>query len=239
MDQNRTLQLFLCAIYCLVVLCSCHHTQGSFYRIERGDTLWRVAHEHEIDIEDVKKANPQLDIDHLKMGDRIFLPQVSQIRKVPKQKLNTEQWVPKTKSVVKGTKKTKTTTSRRIIDDSNLYRFKWPYQGPVISTFGMRNQKMHNGIDIQIPSKEFIRASSVGKVVYAGEDIEGYDRIVIVLHENHYFTIYAYLGEILIQQGQTVSTGTPIAKPRQTTPSYFHYEIRYIKTALDPLRYLK
>ncbi len=237
MDKNSSLQLFICSVCCLIFLFSCHSKGGSFYRIEKGDTLWRVAHTHDVDIEEIQKANPQLNLDALKTGDRVFLPQVSQIRKVPKRKLNTEQWIPKQTAKKKPESK-KEKALRQKVDDSILRQFKWPYRGPVISTFGMRNQKMHNGIDIQIPSAENIKASFKGKVVYIGDQIEGYDRIVIILHENHFFSIYAYLGEILVQQDQMVEAGQPVAKPRPTSPSYFHFELRYIKTALDPERYL-
>ena len=235
MDQNRSLRLFLCALYCLVFF-SCHAHRGSFYSVERGDTLWRVAHAHDVDIDEIMRANPQLNTTSMKPGDKIFLPRIEQIRKVPKKKLNTDQWLPK-KSKSSDRKKEKTV--RQKVDDSGLYRFQWPYRGPIISTFGMRSQKMHNGIDIQIPSSQTIKASYAGKVVYVGEDIEGYDRIVILLHDNHFFTIYAYLGEILAQKDQIIKAGDAIAKPRPTSPSYFHFEIRYAKTALDPQRYLK
>jgi murein DD-endopeptidase MepM/ murein hydrolase activator NlpD len=233
MDQNNFVRLLICAICSLAFLVSCHSRQGSFYRIERGDTLWKVAHAHDVDIDEIMRANPQLDTSHLKTGDKVFLPRISEIKTAPKQKLNTDQWIPKKQ------KPSKEKVVRQKVDDSQIFKFQWPYKGPVISTFGMRNEKMHNGIDIQIPSDQAIRASFDGKVVYAGDQIEGYDRVVILLHDNHFFTIYAYLGEILVRKDQIVKTGTPIGKPRVSSPSYLHFEIRYAKTALDPERYLK
>jgi murein DD-endopeptidase MepM/ murein hydrolase activator NlpD len=211
--------------------------------VEKGDTLWRIAHFHDANMDEIKKANPRLNTENLKPGQRVLLPQVQSVRKVPKQKLDTEKWVPKPPTVAKVTKpkknKSKSSDKREKLDDSMLFKFSWPYKGPVISSFGMRSQKMHNGIDIQIPASENIRAAYDGKVVHVGEDIEGYDRIVIVLHDKHFFSIYAYLGEILVQTDQVVKTGSVLAKPRPSSPSYFHFEIRYIKTALDPMRYLK
>lgn len=202
--------------------------------------MWSVAHAHDVDIDEILKANPQLNINTIKPGDRVFLPKVDQIRKVPKKKLDTEQWISTKPAVAsKSNRKKKEKPIRQKVDDDKIYNFQWPYKGSVISTFGMRNQKMHNGIDIQIPRDQSIRASYDGKVVYAGDDIEGYDRIVIVLHDNHFFTIYAYLGDILVQKNQMIKAGEAIAKPQNISPSYFHFEIRYIKTALDPQRYLK
>ena len=238
MDQDCTVRLLICSI-CCVVLFSCHTKQGSFYRVERGDTLWRVAHFHDVEIADIKAANPQMNLNNIGVGDRIFIPGVQQVKSVPKGKLNTEQWDQKpvaTPTAKAATRKEK--AARQKVDDSEVFKFQWPYRGEVISSFGMRNQKMHNGIDIQIPSSQSIRASYAGKVVYVGDDIEGYDQIVIVLHENHFFTIYAYLGDILVKKDQQVKQGEALAKPRQISPSFFHFEMRYIKTALDPMRYL-
>ncbi|MEZ4846815.1 MAG: hypothetical protein R2877_07775 [Bdellovibrionota bacterium] len=53
---------------------------------------------------------------------------------------------------------------------------------------------------LEIPAAQSIRASYDGKVVYAGDDIEIRSHRDFVARYNHFFTIYAYLGEILIQQ---------------------------------------
>lgn len=235
MYQDCIVRLFLCSICCLVVV-ACHTKQGSFYRIERGDTLWRVAHFHDVEIEEIKLANPQLDLNHMRVGERIFIPGLTETRTIPKPKLDTSLWDTKKQTTSPKFKNEKWVHKK--VDDAEVFRFQWPYRGEIISTFGMRNQKMHNGIDIQIPPNQMIRSSYAGRVVYAGDQIEGYDQIVIVLHDNHFFSIYAFLGDILVKKDQVVKTGEALAKPRQISPSFFHFEIRYIKTSLDPMRYL-
>ena len=238
MDQNRRLRLFLCSFYCLI-LSSCHSMQGALYRVEKGDTLWSIAHVNEVEIDEIQRANPQLDIHHLSIGDKIFLPQVEHVKKSTKPKLDIEQWESKPLVSTPEPKKRwtrPTSVSRQKIAVAD---FQWPYKGSVISTFGKRGLKMHNGIDIQIPSEHPIKAAAKGKVVYAGDQIDGYDRIVIVQHENHFFTIYAFLGEINVHQDQTVQVGEPLAKSRKLSPSsFFHFEIRHVKTALDPQKHL-
>lgn len=200
--------------------------------------MWRIAHVNDVEIEEIQRANPQLDIEHLQVGRRIFLPSVAHVKPVPKMPLNTDQWDPEPAKVSKiEPPKSKTVDKPKSKPLSvNADSFSWPYRGKVISTFGKRNLKMHNGIDIQIPKSESIVASSRGKVVYVGDQIEGYDRVVILLHDNHLFSIYAYVDDFLVSKDRYVEKGTPVARPRG---DFFHFEIRHVKTALDPQKILK
>ena len=145
MDQNGRLWLCLCSL-CYLILTSCHSMQGALYRVEKGDTLWSIAHVNEVEIGEIQRANPQLDIHRLSIGDKIFLPQVQQVKKSTKPKLDVEQWVskPDTESVVEsGPEKTESKKSqprsapvpRKKITVTD---FQWPYKGSIISTFGKR-----------------------------------------------------------------------------------------------------
>ena len=236
MDKNYSLRLLVCAICSLVVLSSCHTSPGSFYRVEQGDTLWRIAHAQDIEVAEIQKANPTLENNHLVVGRKLFLPNVSKVRTVPKPKLDTAQWEP---SPTKASPAQKTLIKKSSPQPVGVI-FSWPYRGKVLSPFGKRNLKMHNGIDIQIPFNQTINASSAGKVVYVGDQIEGYDRVIIILHDNHLFTIYAFVGDFLVRKNQIVTVRQPVAKPNtDSTPNFFHFEIRQVKTALDPEKYLR
>ena len=62
--------------------------------------------------------------------------------------------------------------------------------------------------------------------------------------ENHgsgLVTRYGHLSAYLVREGQTVNTGTPIAKVGSTgrsTGPYLHFEVRRNETAVDPAKYL-
>lgn len=238
MVQNTHLRLLLCSLCCLILVSSCHSMRGNFYRVEKGDSLWRIAHVNGVEIDEIQRANPQLDIDHLTVGEKIFLPSVLEVKSVPKQKLNVSKWIPSEKPKLAQNTVSKKPTSQNISHAS--FQFIWPYRGTVISSFGKQGLKMHNGIDIQLPPNQFIGAAASGKVVYVGNGIEGYDQIVIILHEYQLFTIYAFVGDFLVKEGTYVQSGTPVARARNISPkSFFHFEIRHIKTSLDPLKYLR
>src|SRR5206468_9673767 len=80
----------------------------------------------------------------------------------------------------------------------------WPVNGPVTSPFGMRWGRMHEGIDIGVPSGTPIHAAAAGKVVYAGW-MEGYGNLVAIDHGRGLSTAYAHQARIGPSLGQTVS----------------------------------
>ncbi len=43
------------------------------YLVSRGDSLWKIAHEHDLSVDEIKDANPQLDDDTLQVGDELSL----------------------------------------------------------------------------------------------------------------------------------------------------------------------
>ena len=57
----------------------------------------------------------------------------------------------------------------------------WPVSGPVVSGFGMRSGRMHEGIDITCPTGTPVRAAAAGTVIHAGW-LGGYGNLVVVDH---------------------------------------------------------
>lgn len=118
-------------------------------------------------------------------------------------------------------------------------RFLWPAKGKVISKYGKKDQKMHNGIDIKIAPSGEVRAAEDGKVVFCGNELDGYGNLIILRHRPKIYSVYAYLGSVGVKKGDEVAQGQTIAKAGATaSDSFFHFEIRNGKQALDPLKHL-
>lgn len=116
----------------------------------------------------------------------------------------------------------------------------WPVNGAVVSGFGMRWGRMHEGLDIAASSGTPIRAAAAGTVIYAGW-LGGYGNLVVVDHGNGLATAYAHASAILVSVGQRVSQGDTIALVGSTGNSsgpHLHFEVRVNGAAVDPLGYL-
>lgn len=96
-----------------------------------------------------------------------------------------------------------------------------PVDGKLAATFGwqthpvLKQQVMHEGIDITAPAGTPVRAAASG-VVRVVEDSAQFGRIVIIEHSNEVQTVYGHLSETSVQAGDQVSQGQLIARVGQT-----------------------
>jgi murein DD-endopeptidase MepM/ murein hydrolase activator NlpD len=115
----------------------------------------------------------------------------------------------------------------------------WPVSGPVVSGFGMRWGRMHNGLDIAVGYGTPIVASASGNVIFAGW-MGGYGNFVIVDHGGGLSTAYAHQSSISIGGG-SVSQGQVLGYVGCTGHCFgphLHFEVRVNGSAVDPLGYL-
>lgn len=115
-----------------------------------------------------------------------------------------------------------------------------PLDGSVSSGFGPRGGRMHEGIDIAAPHGATIRAVAAGKVAYA--DWAGsYGLLIKLEHPGDIETRYAHLSRILVNPGEMVQAGQPIARVGSTGRSsgpHLHFEVRVGGEAVDPIHWL-
>lgn len=121
---------------------------------------------------------------------------------------------------------------------SGLYR--------ISSGFGNRTdpftggRAFHAGIDFSAPRGKTVLSAGAGKVTFVGER-SGYGNTVEVTHAGGIVTRYGHLSAFLVNEGQAVDTGTPIARVGSTgrsTGPHLHFEVRRNDRAVDPNIYL-
>ena len=64
---------------------------------------------------------------------------------------------------------------------------------------------------------------------------------MVITHENGFVTYYAHCSKILVEVGDEVTQGTPVAAVGSTgrsTGPHCHFEVRYENEPIDPLFYL-
>ena len=118
--------------------------------------------------------------------------------------------------------------------------FVWPVHGVLTSSFGWRWGRMHEGIDIAVPSGTSVVAVTSGTVIVAGWT-GGYGNLVVVDHGNGTATAYAHNTSVAARVGQQVAQGQLIAYSGSTgnsTGPHVHFEVRVNGSPADPLGYL-
>jgi murein DD-endopeptidase MepM/ murein hydrolase activator NlpD len=116
----------------------------------------------------------------------------------------------------------------------------WPVSGPVVSPFGWRWGRPHEGIDIGVGMGTPIHAAASGIVTYATW-MSGYGNMVIIQHAGSLSTGYGHQSQIAVTQGQTVTQGQVIGFVGCTGHCFgphLHFETRINGTAQDPMQYL-
>jgi lipoprotein NlpD len=113
----------------------------------------------------------------------------------------------------------------------------WPATGKVVGTF---NGAVSKGLDISGRVGDPVYASAAGRVVYSGEGIPAYGKLVIIRHNSTYLSAYAHNSQILVKEGQNVARGQKIAELGATgaKEAKLHFEIRRLGKPVDPLAYL-
>ena len=116
--------------------------------------------------------------------------------------------------------------------------FRWPAKGRVISGYGASGNE---GINIAVPEGTAVKAAEEGTVAYAGSDVKGYGKLVLVRHANGFVSAYAHNGEIDVKPGEKVKRGQTIAKSGASgnvTSPQLHFEIRKGGAPVDPMSQL-
>jgi murein DD-endopeptidase MepM/ murein hydrolase activator NlpD len=118
--------------------------------------------------------------------------------------------------------------------------FIWPANARIMSPFGRRGGRPHQGVDIDAPYGAPIVAAQTGTVTLSGWK-NGYGQTVIIDHGQGLSTLYAHQSKILVRVGQRVSQGQQIgvvgATGRVTAP-HLHYEVHVNGVPRNPMPWL-
>lgn len=124
-----------------------------------------------------------------------------------------------------------------LVDSLKSYRF--PYVGRITSRYGMRHRRAHNGIDIALKVGDTICAAFDGRVRFSKATDTGYGTLVIIRHDNGLETYHGHLSARLVEEGDRVVAGQPIAlggNSGRSTGPHLHFETRYYGQSFDPER---
>jgi lipoprotein NlpD len=114
----------------------------------------------------------------------------------------------------------------------------WPATGSVAAPFSAGRAR---GITIAASGPDHsVRAAANGRVVYAGSGVKAYGPLVILKHDNGLITAYGHNGRLLVNEGDAVRVGQPIAEMGTDASgrSTFEFEVRQNGKVVDPMNFL-
>ena len=103
----------------------------------------------------------------------------------------------------------------------------------------MRRRVNHNGIDIAVKVGDTICSAFDGRVRFSKATETGYGTLVIIRHDNGIETYHGHLSKRLVEAGDRVVAGQPIAlggNSGRSTGPHLHFECRYMGQSFDPER---
>ena len=115
----------------------------------------------------------------------------------------------------------------------------WPTDGSIDKPFDSNSKT--KGINILGNFGQEIKAVSKGKVIYVGEDLQGYGRLIIIKHDHDLLSVYGHNEEIFVKEGQSVEALEAISTMGSsgTDTIKLYFEIRKGGQSVNPLSYIQ
>ena len=111
--------------------------------------------------------------------------------------------------------------------------FGWPMKGRILKRFSPSHNK---GIDIAGKKGQSVKATETGQVVYGGQGLFGFGKLLIIKHNHDYLSAYANASRLLVKEGQYIDKGQYIAEVGDVgiKRTSLHFEIRKNGKPVNP-----
>ncbi|MEW6540346.1 MAG: M23 family metallopeptidase [Bacillota bacterium] len=230
----------------------------SRYVVKEGDSLWKIAADHRVDMDTLLELNTIANPDFLRPGQLLTVPGTRLPHLVQEGENLTAIAAMYQVTVADLVRENGLDDPDRLFPGQRLSvpvrghggpaapAVGWrsllmPAAGPVSDVFGTRaDGQPHYGIDFAADHGAPIRAAEAGQVVFAGP-AGTFGLLVILDHGDGLTTYYAHCSEIAVACGDRVNAGEIIARVGDTGRSFgphLHFEVRWNGEPYDPMLYL-
>ena len=93
----------------------------------------------------------------------------------------------------------------------------------------------HYGLTFDNAVGQEVRSVRKGEVVYSGDRMATYGKMIIIKHAYGFYSIYNQNQELLVSEGDTIEKGQLIAI---TGDKPFYFEMKKYEDPINPLKYL-
>ena len=232
---------------------------GETYIVQPGDTLYSIAVRHGCNPTELARANGITDPTQMSIGTVL---NITAARTAAVQTLAPQGSAPVTDATVvqaegETIEMTESDNTQSVTITSNTSsetnsavapvnsqqllgstKLSWPVtKNTILTNFSDIGSK---GIEIAGNMGDPVKSAANGRVLYIGDNVAGYGKLVIITHGEGAVTVYGHNSEILVQRGQEVKAGDIIAKMGDSDSKSVNllFEVRYNDKPVDPLKYL-
>ncbi len=212
--------------------------------VRRGDTLARVAARYRVSRQTISEENKLGDSSGLRAGQPLSIPACRSSSKRPAAIPPVVELDDGLLLARVGPQRVPTRLYVAVPEFNGEVIFNWPVEGAVASGFGRRGRGWHAGIDILAEPGTPVQAAAAGTVLVSGW-AASYGRVIKILHQNGFMTVYAHNSENLVEVGEEVKDGAIIAtvgtsgRVGRVADEHLHFEIRRDGMAFNPLYLLE
>jgi len=215
---------------------SSSHRNHTYHYVKKGDTLYSIAWQYGYDAREIAGWN------RVRWPYTIYPKQKLRVKPPAKNKKTAKS--PSKRSIKpKATRSKKPSSSSKYTSASKQkwrkLSWQWPTKGKIIGTFSARDRGK-KGLDIAGKKGQPVYSASGGQVVYSGSGLRGYGNLIIIKHNDTFFSAYAHNHRLYVKEQQKVKKGQHIADMGSSEAQrvMLHFEVRRNGKPVDPKRYL-
>ena len=108
-----------------------------------------------------------------------------------------------------------------------------PVESSILKNYS--EQDGHFGLTFDNIAGQEVRAVRKGEVVYSGDRMTSYGKMIIIKHSYGFYSIYNQNQELLVSEGDIIEKGQLIAL---TGDKAFYFEMKKYEEPINPLKYL-
>lgn len=116
----------------------------------------------------------------------------------------------------------------------------WPVQGRLVDRFNLKTTPPARGLSLTSPVGSTVQSVFWGKVVH-NDTLRGFGHVIIIYHGYDYYSLYAYLSETYVRNGQEVEKNEPLGVvgyfPKVDGPGLY-FELRFHQKPINPETWL-
>ena len=108
-----------------------------------------------------------------------------------------------------------------------------PVDSPIQKNYSEKDG--HYGLTFDNAPGQEVRSVRKGEVVYSGDRMASYGKMIIIKHAYGFYSIYNQNQKLLVSEGDTIEKGELIAI---TGDKPFYFEMKKYEEPINPLKYL-